>query len=269
MYTRHALSAAFPSMLESQFDSLVDDVCKNGLNEPIVLFEGQILDGWHRWSACQKADVVPFFKTYEGIDPIGFVKSKNLHRRHLSESQRAMSIVACNEWRKEVPHGTVDVVPIGTLDQMAEEAEVGRRTIARAKLAYDAGRTEEVMEGKVTLGRVEKELLGTPKRATIEVSISAIESYKKQLDDLKNEITALKDRNEELQLMAEELVAENELMQKILEEDERFPAALAEIKKLNDRIRIYKEQMVGLQNQANEAIRLAKKATKQNARPSE
>ena len=68
--------------------------------------------------------------------------------------------------------------------------------------------------------------------------------------------------------MSEDLLSENEMMQKLLEEDERFPAALKEIKNLNDRIRIYKEQMVGLQNQANEAIRLAKKATKQNVRQS-
>ena len=78
----------------------------------------------------------------------------------------------------------------------------------------------------------------------------------------------MRDRNEELQNLSEDLLSENEMMQKLLEEDERFPAALKEIKNLNDRIRIYKEQMVGLQNQANEAIRLAKKATKQNVRQS-
>jgi len=262
MYSRHALSAAFPTMSESQFADLIEDVRQNGLNEPIVLFEQQILDGWNRYQACQEAGVKPYFTEYQGADPVQYVKSKNLFRRHLSESQRAMAIVACNEWGKSMPTGRVP-----TNAQMAEEAQVGVRTIARAKIAHEAGQTEEVMTGKKSLREVEREVKGI--RETVPVSTDALEAYKKQIEDLKNEITALRDRNEELQAMAEDLVSENEMMQKILEEDERFPAALAEIKNLKDRIRIYREQMVGLQNQANEAIRLAKKATKQNARSSE
>ena len=263
MYKRHALSAAFPMMSEPQFQDLIVDVRVNGLNEPIVLFENQILDGWNRYQACQLAEVKPHFIHYQGADPVQYVKSKNLFRRHLSESQRAMSVVACSEWGKSMPAGSMP-----TIAQMAEEARVGIRTIARAKIAHEAGKTEEVMDGNKTLREVEREVRGTPVRESVQVSTEALEAYKQQIEHLKNEITALRDRNEELQAMAEDLVSENEMMQKILEEDDRFSAALTEIKNLKDRIRIYKEQMVGLQNQANEAIKLAKKATKQNARPS-
>jgi predicted RNase H-like nuclease (RuvC/YqgF family) len=136
-------------------------------------------------------------------------------------------------------------------------------------LAHNAGMADEVMAGDITLYAAEKKIRNKPERETVRVSTEGLEAYQQQITELQNEITALRDRNEELQTLSEDLLAENEMMQKILEEDERFPAALKEIKNLQDRIRIYKEQMVGLQNQANEAIRLAKKATKQNARPSE
>jgi len=264
MYARHALSSAFPSMSESQLEDLVEDIKQNGLLEPIVVYQNQILDGWHRWSACQRANITPKFVTYGGDNPIDYVKSKNLNRRHLSESQRAMAVVACNEWQKaNTPAG------VKPEKELAEEAQVGVRSISRAVLAHNAGMADEVMAGDITLYAAEKKIRNKPERETVRVSAEGLEAYQQQITELQNEITALRDRNEELQTLSEDLLAENEMMQKILEEDERFPAALKEIKNLQDRIRIYKEQMVGLQNQANEAIRLAKKATKQNARPSE
>jgi len=263
MYSRHALSSAFPSMTEGQLEDLVEDIKQNGLLEPIVVYQNQILDGWHRWSACQRANITPEFVTYGGENPIDYVKSKNLNRRHLSESQRAMAVVACNEWQKaNTPDG---VKPEKIL---AEEAQVGLRSISRAVLAHNAGMADDVMAGDITLYAAEKKIRNKPERETVRVSTEGLEAYQQQITELQNEITALRERNEELQTLSEDLLAENEMMQKILEEDERFPAALKEIKNLQDRIRIYKEQMTGLQNQANEAIRLAKKATKQNARPS-
>ena len=41
--------------------------------------------------ACQAAGVEPVFADYQDDDPIGFVVSLNLHRRHLNEPQREMA----------------------------------------------------------------------------------------------------------------------------------------------------------------------------------
>lgn len=268
MYSRHALSAAFPSMPTSQFEELVEDIRVNGLVEPIVLFENQILDGWHRWSACQRADREAKYTVYEGNNPVEYVKSKNLHRRHLTESQRAMAVVACSEWGK-LSTGNAAAKSVDNFKKMAEEAQVGQDTVRRAKIAFEAGRTDDVLEGKATVWQVAEELKPKKVKESIEVSIQSVDAVTKELEKLRAENALLNERVEELQTMSEQLFEENQMMQKILEEDERVPALLEEIKNLQERIRIYKEHMRGLQNQANEAMRLAKKANRQNARPSE
>jgi ParB family chromosome partitioning protein len=90
MYEIHPIANIFPRMPESELAALAEDIGNNGLLEPIWLFDGKILDGRHRYSACESAGVEPEFRQYEGDDPLGFVISLNLKRRHLTESQRAM-----------------------------------------------------------------------------------------------------------------------------------------------------------------------------------
>src|SRR5690606_33595186 len=63
-----------------------------GLREPPVLLGGRVLDGRNRYRACLEVGVAPRFVDFDGGegDALAYVVSLNLHRRHLSESQRAM-----------------------------------------------------------------------------------------------------------------------------------------------------------------------------------
>ena len=69
------------------------DIRQNGLHKPIILYEDKILDGRNRFLACKKLwpEYTPDkkYEHYEGDDPLGYVLSLNLHRRHLTASQRA------------------------------------------------------------------------------------------------------------------------------------------------------------------------------------
>jgi len=49
-----------------------------------------LLDGRNRLAACERAGIAPRYREYEGTDPVAFIMSANVHRRHLTESQRAM-----------------------------------------------------------------------------------------------------------------------------------------------------------------------------------
>ena len=88
----HPIADLFPMMGEEEFNELVDDIRQNGLHQPIVVYEGHILDGRNRYRACKLAGVTPEYVGFDysnGDDPLGYVLSLNLHRRHLTASQRA------------------------------------------------------------------------------------------------------------------------------------------------------------------------------------
>lgn len=92
----HELANEFPLISEEETNQLADDIKKVGLIEPIVLLDGKILDGRNRYNACKLAgrklaaeDVIQYEEEYDGEDPVVFVISRNIRRRHLTVGQRA------------------------------------------------------------------------------------------------------------------------------------------------------------------------------------
>jgi N6-adenosine-specific RNA methylase IME4 len=89
----HPLANAFLLLEGSDFDALVADIKANGQREAITVLDGLILDGRNRYRACRAVGINPqavdFDPTADG-DPLAFVISKNLRRRHMDESMRAM-----------------------------------------------------------------------------------------------------------------------------------------------------------------------------------
>src|ERR1700730_4592614 len=86
----HPLANIFPLLEGDTFTELVDDIRDHGQREDIYLYEGKILDGRNRLRACNRVRIKPTFKTLaKSEDPLAFVISMNVKRRHLNESQRA------------------------------------------------------------------------------------------------------------------------------------------------------------------------------------
>jgi phage N-6-adenine-methyltransferase len=87
----HEVANIFPMMSAEEFESLKADIKYNGLLEPIWRHEGKIIDGRNRYQACLEIGVKPRFREWDGVGSLtAFVVSLNLHRRHLTESQRGM-----------------------------------------------------------------------------------------------------------------------------------------------------------------------------------
>jgi N6-adenosine-specific RNA methylase IME4/ParB-like chromosome segregation protein Spo0J len=140
----HPLADAFPLMEGTEFADLVADIKVYRLREHIVLYAGKILDGRNRYRACMAAGVEPRFETYEGDDPLAFVISRNLRRRHLDESQRAMIAAKLETFRHGGDRKTQDANLHLDRAHAAKLLNVGERSVASAATVRDHGAPELV-----------------------------------------------------------------------------------------------------------------------------
>jgi len=136
----HPAAELFPVMDEAAFAALVADIAAHGQREPILVLDGQVIDGRHRLRACEQLGLEPLVRqvSADDGDPFGLVVSLNLHRRHLSEGQRA--IIAAR--LATLPHGRPDAnaqICAFTQDEAAQHLKVSRRTVQHARAVLDHG----------------------------------------------------------------------------------------------------------------------------------
>ncbi len=146
----HEYANLFPMMTGKPYRELVEDVQANGVREPIVFLDGQILDGRNRYLAAREVGVAYPRIEFIGSDPLAYVISLNLKRRHLSESQRAMVAAKL----AKLPKGSNQHTPIGgpSRQTAAELLNVGTTSVERAKMVQQKG-TAELVDA-VESGRV-------------------------------------------------------------------------------------------------------------------
>ena len=161
---QHPLSAAFPAMPADDFAALKDSIGNIGVQNPITLFEGMVLDGWHRYTAANECDVDCPTVELGSTDPRDFVLAQNKARRHITQAQLALATTAVYAWR---PHGDQKTVTMGTecpspksTAELAEISGVGERTIKQAKAVQTKAAPEVV-------AAVKSGEIGLPKAAAI------------------------------------------------------------------------------------------------------
>jgi ParB-like chromosome segregation protein Spo0J len=164
----HPLADIFPLMGEHDLARLAADIATNGQLEPIYTYEEMILDGRNRFLAASRLGIEPSFEAWQSGsqghagEALAFVIARNLHRRHLNESQRAMAatrLATLAQGRPASSKGSsspqvVDAeelknAPIGafsaeasdglTVANAAELLNVGQRSVNRARMVLDEG----------------------------------------------------------------------------------------------------------------------------------
>jgi ParB-like chromosome segregation protein Spo0J len=89
----HRLATIFPLIEGDAFEELKASIKENRIREPIVLFEGKILDGRNRYRAAKEIGYefsgkdFAFFTSSE-VAAEAFVSDINIHRRHLTTKDR-------------------------------------------------------------------------------------------------------------------------------------------------------------------------------------
>jgi len=153
----HEYANLFPMLSDTDLQGLADDIAANGLQTPITTLDSAILDGRNRYRACELAGVDPVMEEYQGGDPLGFVISHNLHRRHLTEPQRAMVAERlANLQHGQRPSTSDGGIPLSgiTQDKAAEMLSVSRDSVKQARKIAKQGSpelNEAVMQGGVSL----------------------------------------------------------------------------------------------------------------------
>jgi N6-adenosine-specific RNA methylase IME4/ParB-like chromosome segregation protein Spo0J len=142
-----------------ELTALADDIRTNGLREPILVHpvDGTIVDGRNRYVACRQAGVEPRYVAWAGDgDLIDLVLSRNLHRRHLTEAQRALVASRVATLRQGRPT-TAEDKPARVPVLQAEAATmlgVSERAVRQARVIEDHGSpelVEAVSSGAVSL----------------------------------------------------------------------------------------------------------------------
>ena len=105
-YPVHPVASLFPMIDDDALNALAEDIEKNGQREPIIVAyldeamidEPVVIDGRNRHAACKLAGIEPEFKFVMSLNDrelspqviADWIISHNLHRRHLTTSQKAM-----------------------------------------------------------------------------------------------------------------------------------------------------------------------------------
>ena len=132
LYPAHPLADIFPMLDDVNLRTLSLDIKENGQFEPILLLDGKVLDGRNRQAACALAGVKPFYEQFTLSDPLTYVLSKNLHRRHMNEAQRALAAASIVDWEFGLNQHTANIANVQTR-RAAEKLTISERSVHSAK----------------------------------------------------------------------------------------------------------------------------------------
>lgn len=156
-FTRHPDCALFAQfdMTEAELTELATDIKEHGLKQPIIVHNGQIIDGWNRYLACQQAGVKPIWIDYDGLYEVWtYVKAVNLMRRHMTPEQRALIVLLKEQQTRGVPRGTPPSVR-----EIAKEHNLPHGVAHRVQAVVKDAVPEvinAVIEGKTTITQAAK-----------------------------------------------------------------------------------------------------------------
>ena len=138
-FKAHPLADLFPMMSADEMKALVEDVRERGVQRPIVLLDDMVLDGRNRYHAARDAGVGYRVVEFTGSDPVGFVISENMRRRHMTEAQRAFVAAKLAKLPRGINQHTARAVCSPTQAQAAAAMDVSVDSVQRARQVIETG----------------------------------------------------------------------------------------------------------------------------------
>jgi ParB-like chromosome segregation protein Spo0J len=184
-YEPHPLAGLFPMMAPPDYEALREDIKTYGQREPIVLHEGQVLEGRNRHKACRELGIPTKVQDFDGGDPLAYVVSLNLVRRHLTTSQRAMIGAELANMRRGERTDLVEYSTKLSLAGAADLVHVSRETVIAAKTVKEHAPSdilEAVKSGTMTVSAAVKQVKHgpTPRQTVPRVEVDALPADQRQ-----------------------------------------------------------------------------------------
>jgi ParB-like chromosome segregation protein Spo0J len=157
----HPLANLFPLANDDELKVLAEDIKTKGLQQPITVYQGLILDGRNRHRAYKAvAKEPPIVELPSDADPVAFVVSANLLRRHLNETQRGIVAAKLANMRRggKGANPSKDGIRIAQEDA-AKLLNVSSKTVERAAKLVKANIPDLVAaaeQGKVKVSTANK-----------------------------------------------------------------------------------------------------------------
>jgi ParB-like chromosome segregation protein Spo0J len=100
-YEVHAVASLFPMLAGRAYSELRQSLEQNGQQQPIILYNGVLLDGRNRLKILLELGKQPVFQEYNGsLAPDEYILTANLFRRHLTDDQRTMVTTEALKWKE-------------------------------------------------------------------------------------------------------------------------------------------------------------------------
>lgn len=161
-YAMHEINNTLPDMSRTEFRRLTESIRNNGLREAIWLDDKgeKIIDGRHRYLACQEIGIEPTYRTWDGVgDMASFVYSLNVCRQSFTTSQAAMiarnTVLLLQKNSKSSSAGRMGDKARSTgeaITQAAELVGVSRSSVVHAIIVGEKG--APALEAAVFSGEV-------------------------------------------------------------------------------------------------------------------
>ena len=199
----HPAADLFPEPTPDEYRALLEDIRANGVATPVVICDGQLLDGRTRLRACEELGIECPYREWSGPSPVAYAVSLNLKRRHLTTGQKAaiavdmlplmevesrqkMAIARREQWEivkyhtrhGEAEEGSTDpVLPMSRRSTTAASkvVGVGRESVEKLKQIQTSSPDlfAQVRSGKLTVTKAAAAVRQAKHRAEREAAIEA------------------------------------------------------------------------------------------------
>ncbi|WP_175145771.1 hypothetical protein [Achromobacter ruhlandii] len=290
------MSAAFPAMSAADFQALKDSIECIGVQNAITLHEGMVIDGWHRYSASQELGMpCPERELPPDVDPVDFVKAQNKERRHLSAGAWALIETELWQWRSAGKPASANSAPGAEYQDAERNSAPGAELAAKsaADMAASAGvSVRSIEQAKSVSRKAAPEIKDAVKAGALSLKDAAVvaslpqeeqvalaaegpEAIKKAARSkaakaapaapeaappISGQADSAGGDDAQAEMLAdyERLNADNQMMARVFEADDRLAAAVAEVVRLTEENRVLTTRVNGLIGEKDAAVKTAK-----------